>query len=51
MYFYGYRQHQPHAFINKLNKLNTINFAPSRAILFKVNDTDFNKHYDNLDKL
>ena len=21
MYFYGYRQHQPHAFVNKLNKL------------------------------
>ena len=19
MYFYGYRQHQPHAFVNKLN--------------------------------
>ena len=21
MYFYGYRQHQPHAFVNKLNYL------------------------------
>ena len=24
MYFYGYRQHQPHAFVNKLNYIKTI---------------------------
>ena len=23
MYFYGYRQHQPHAFVNKLNYKTT----------------------------
>ena len=31
MYFYGYRQHQPHAFVNKLKYLTPV--LPERSFL------------------
>ena len=36
MYFYGYRQHQPHAFVNKLNKLNKLNYKTT-IVLCHIN--------------
>ena len=34
MYFYGYRQHQPHAFVNKLDNKSKIIITVKRAYMY-----------------
>ena len=34
MYFYGYRQHQPHAFVNKLINIKTAHDIAQNGVVY-----------------